>query len=190
MLVFAIGLILFCLLIIIPAVNQVLTFPPRNLDLSNTQSLIDKATSLLQTCKRQSFFPLEDWISLCISLALTVFLSVLSVCCKRKSTQNQPSPQSRTETRTELTRRRPSRRDSRRQESIHLRRRHPQTRNPESRSFIPSAQSNESPRTTIDTVSIPINEVPMRNISSPSNRRSSPPNGVHLSETIEPTVGE
>ena len=88
-----ISLILFCSLLIIPAFNQYRSFPLHDIDPTNSQSMIDKASSLLQTCKPKSFYSLEDWIFPGISLALTVFFHLLEILCKHDSKHKPSLPQ-------------------------------------------------------------------------------------------------
>ena len=136
-----VSFILFCLLLIIPAYNQYRSFPLRGVDLTNSQAMIDKASSLLHTCNHESFFPLEERIFLSISLALTGIFSVLALLFKRKSTENRSY--SKLKVKNRQSRRPGSARNDRRSSSIPLQRLHRGTENPEGRQFLGTPQSEE-----------------------------------------------
>jgi hypothetical protein len=89
------GLVFFCLLLVIPAVAQFLSFPFRDIDPLKSQTLIDKAVSMLKKCERKSFITMNDWIFLGISIILTIILFLSVIITKQESTENWSSSRRR-----------------------------------------------------------------------------------------------
>ncbi len=81
------GLIFFSLLLVIPTVFQVRSFPFGNIDPLQSQSVIDEAVSLLKKCQHKSFIPMDDRIFFGISIVLTIIFILLAINSKRNRTE-------------------------------------------------------------------------------------------------------
>ena len=164
---FTVSGIFCCLLLIIPAIFQIRTFPLDDIDLSSNQSLIDKATAFLQTCKHQAFFPLEDQIFFYISFALTIILSLLAISFKQKTEENssrEDNSSSERRPRTNRFRRCCPARNRGQSESVPPKPMNSSNEIPEREPLLQSPPRNEPAQRTVDAAPTSADAVPEINL--------------------------
>jgi hypothetical protein len=144
------GIIFFCLLLVIPAVAQFLSFPFPDIDPLKSRSLIDEAVSMLKKCERKSFITMNDWIFLGISLILTIILFRSMIITKQESTENHSS--SRPRNRNSQLERKTSSTTKQQKDLIRLKSLDKKPQLPESDPLLEVPSSAETAQPSIDTV--------------------------------------
>lgn len=89
-------LLCFCLMLVIPTVVQIHSYPFLDIDPLKIQSVIAKANSTLKQCERTSFFPMDDRIFLGVSIILTIIFILLAKTIKQNPTEDHSLSRGRT----------------------------------------------------------------------------------------------